>query len=183
MAFVSFEKDKPEIQVVGPILPGVWDARQQKNKCQCVIWAYPLHTPFFQMIRCELNFMHSASKKSGVFSPRQPHFLLLQSKKWRANAAASKEQSRGWTGVILWEKAQQPCATHPPPAWPHAHSPAPACAALELQGAFLPLCWLPKGSSAGGYLPSCAGCAMAGSFPWQGCRSCQRGRAAQKIQP
>lgn len=37
MAFVSFEKDKPEIQVVGPILPGVWDARQQKNKCQCVI--------------------------------------------------------------------------------------------------------------------------------------------------
>lgn len=103
--FVSFEKDKPEIQVVGPILLGVWDVRQQK-KCQCVTWAYPLHTPFLQMIRCELNFMHSAVKKGGVFFPRQSHFLLLQSKKkWRANVAASKEQCRGWAGVTFWEEA------------------------------------------------------------------------------
>lgn len=82
----------------------VWDV--QKNKRQCVIWAYPSCTPIFQMLRCELNSLHSAAKKGGVFSPRHSCLLLLQrEKKWGANVAASEEQSRGWTGVTFWEKA------------------------------------------------------------------------------
>lgn len=183
--FVSFEKDKPEIGVVGSTMPGIWDARQQKNKWRCVIWADPLHTPFFQIIRSELNFMHSAAKKGGVFFPRQSYFLLLQSKKkWRADVAASKEQCRGWTGITFWEKATATLWDISTSALAPSWQPWPClCCLGSWRGPCFLLCWLPKGVSAGGQLVSCAGCALADSFHWQGCRSCQRGTAARRIQP